>query len=247
MCTPQQIVNTAVELYSRPALEATTCGRPSAPQLISAKHRRPRPQQPAQPPPQHLFGMATRCRFENSNEIGVFSCLTNKYALTAIGGSENFYSVFESELAETVPVIHTSIAGTRVIGRLVVGAQRNNLLTTHTPPLPAPMRRTRKQALVWVCRQQKWAPAAQLGDRPGDDAHPELAPGGDRCPADRRTWVPARSTRAPSPPLLALAHCVRRGAGLSALGNVISCNDYVALVHTDIDKVTRRAPTTAQW
>ena len=26
-------------------------------------------------------------------------------------------------------------------------------------------------------------------------------------------------------------------AGLSALGNVIACNDYVALVHTDIDKV----------
>ena len=26
---------------------------------------------------------------------------------------------------------------------------------------------------------------------------------------------------------------------LSALGNVISCNDYVALVHPDLDKVSR--------
>lgn len=27
---------------------------------------------------------------------------------------------------------------------------------------------------------------------------------------------------------------------LSALGNVIACNDYVALVHTDLDRVRRR-------
>jgi translation initiation factor 6 (eIF-6) len=30
-------------------------------------------------------------QFENSNEIGVFSKLTNAYCLVAIGGSENFY------------------------------------------------------------------------------------------------------------------------------------------------------------
>ena len=30
-------------------------------------------------------------QFENSNEIGVFSRLTNSYCLVAIGGSENFY------------------------------------------------------------------------------------------------------------------------------------------------------------
>lgn len=35
--------------------------------------------------------MATRCQFENSNEIGVFSKLTNAYCLVALGGSENFY------------------------------------------------------------------------------------------------------------------------------------------------------------
>ena len=43
--------------------------------------------------------MAIRAQFENSNEIGVFSLLTNAYSLVAIGGSENFYSVFEQELA----------------------------------------------------------------------------------------------------------------------------------------------------
>ena len=32
-----------------------------------------------------------------------------------------YYSVFEAELSETIPVIHTSIAGCRIIGRMSVG------------------------------------------------------------------------------------------------------------------------------
>ncbi len=35
--------------------------------------------------------MATRCSFENSNDVGVFAKLTNAYCLVAQGGSENFY------------------------------------------------------------------------------------------------------------------------------------------------------------
>jgi hypothetical protein len=35
--------------------------------------------------------MAVRAQFENSNEIGVFSKLTNTYCLVSIGASENFY------------------------------------------------------------------------------------------------------------------------------------------------------------
>ena len=35
--------------------------------------------------------MAVRAQFENSNEVGVFSMLTNSYCLVAVGGSENFY------------------------------------------------------------------------------------------------------------------------------------------------------------
>ncbi|KAI4497628.1 hypothetical protein M0802_007168 [Mischocyttarus mexicanus] len=75
--------------------------------------------------------MAVRVQFENNNEIGVFSKLTNSYCLVAIGGSENFYSVFEAELAETIPVIHASIAGCRIIGRLSVG-NKNGLLLPNT-------------------------------------------------------------------------------------------------------------------
>lgn len=54
--------------------------------------------------------MATRVTFENSSEIGVFAKITNKYALVASGGSENFFSAFEQELGPHIPVVHTSFA-----------------------------------------------------------------------------------------------------------------------------------------
>jgi translation initiation factor 6 len=73
----------------------------------------------------------SRCQFENSNDIGVFSKLTNAYCLVSIGGSQNFYSVFESELADHIPVIQTSIAGCRIIGRLTAG-NKNGLLVPST-------------------------------------------------------------------------------------------------------------------
>ncbi|XP_021911239.1 eukaryotic translation initiation factor 6-2-like [Carica papaya] len=75
--------------------------------------------------------MATRLQFENSCEVGVFSKLTNAYCLVAIGGSENFYSAFEAELADVIPVVKTSIGDTRIIGRLCAG-NKNGLLVPHT-------------------------------------------------------------------------------------------------------------------
>jgi translation initiation factor 6 len=75
--------------------------------------------------------MAVRLQFENSSEIGVFAKLTNTYCLTSIGGSTNFYSVFESELADTMPIVQTSIAGTRIIGRMTAG-NRHGLLVPFT-------------------------------------------------------------------------------------------------------------------
>ncbi|KAI9140366.1 eukaryotic translation initiation factor 6 [Paraphysoderma sedebokerense] len=125
--------------------------------------------------------MAVRAQFENNNDIGVFSRLTNSYCLVAIGGSENFYSVFESELADVIPVIHTSIAGTRIIGRLTAG-NRHGLLVPNT---------TTDQELQHL--------------------------------------------RNSLPDSVMIQRIEER---LSALGNVISCNDYVALVHPDIDRET---------
>ncbi|KAJ1940006.1 Eukaryotic translation initiation factor 6 [Kickxella alabastrina] len=125
--------------------------------------------------------MAVRAQFENNNEIGVFSKLTNSYCLVAIGGSENFYSVFESELNDVIPVVHTSIAGTRIIGRLTAGNRRGLLV-------------------------------------PNSTTDQEL-----------------QHLRNSLPESVAIQRIEER---LSALGNVIACNDYVALVHPDLDRET---------
>lgn len=125
--------------------------------------------------------MAVRCQFENNNEIGVFSTLTNAYCLVAVGGSENFYSVFEAELADHVPVVHATVAGTRVIGRMCTG-NKNGLLLPNT---------TTDQELLHIKNSL--------------------------------------------PDSVVVQRCEER---LSALGNCVSANDYVALVHTDLDRDT---------
>ncbi|KAK8149877.1 Eukaryotic translation initiation factor 6 [Beauveria asiatica] len=76
--------------------------------------------------------MAVRAQFENSNEVGVFSTLTNSYALVSQGASENFYSVFEAELQDVIPIVRTTIAGTRIIGRLTAGNRKGLLVPTTT-------------------------------------------------------------------------------------------------------------------
>jgi len=125
--------------------------------------------------------MAVRAQFEGNNEVGVFSKLTNTYCLVAIGGSENFYSVFEGELADVIPVVHASIAGCRIIGTMCVG-NRHGLLVPNT---------TTDQELQHI-----------------KNALPDAT------------------------------KVYRAEEKLSALGNVIACNDYVALVHPDLDRET---------
>jgi hypothetical protein len=123
--------------------------------------------------------MATRCQFENSNDVGVFAKLTNAYCLVALGGAENFYSVFEAELSDHIPVIKTSVAGTRLVGRMTVG-NKNGLLLPNT------------------CSDQE-----------------------------------LMHIRNSLPDEVVVQRIDER---LSALGNCIACNDYVALIHPDIDR-----------
>lgn len=113
--------------------------------------------------------------------MGVFSKLTNAYCLVCIGGSENFYSVFESELADDIPVVHTSVADCRFVGRVTVG-NKNGLLLPNT---------TTDKELQHI-----------------------------------RNSLPDS------------VRVKRVEERLSALGNVISCNDHVALVHPDLDRET---------
>ena len=71
--------------------------------------------------------MSIRANFENSNELGCFALLTNSYCLVSVGGSENFYSVFEQELGVHMPVVHASIAETKLVGRMTAG-NKNGLV-----------------------------------------------------------------------------------------------------------------------
>lgn len=125
--------------------------------------------------------MATRCQFENSNEVGVFAALTNKYSLVAYGASESFFSVFEAELADHIPVVRSSIAGTALVGRMCVG-NKNGLLVPNS---------TTDQELMHL-----------------------------------RNSLPDEVV------------VQRIDERLSALGNCIAVNDYVALIHTDLDRET---------
>jgi len=92
--------------------------------------------------------------------------------------SENFFSTFESELADHIPVVHTSIAGCRFVGRVTAG-NKNGLLLPST------------------------------------------------CTDEELIHI-----RNALPDEVVVQRVEER---LSALGNVISCNDHVALVHTDLD------------
>jgi len=125
--------------------------------------------------------MAVRAQYQNSNEVGVFAVLTNSYCLVAVAGSENFYSVFEGELADAIPVVHTSVGNCSIIGRMAVG-NRHGLLIPNTAT---------DQELQHIRNSLPESVQVQRVE-------------------DR----------------------------LSALGNVIVCNDYVALAHPDIDKET---------
>ncbi|CCO30718.1 Eukaryotic translation initiation factor 6 Short=eIF-6 [Rhizoctonia solani AG-1 IB] len=142
--------------------------------------------------------MAVRLQFENSSDIGVFSKLTNSYCLVSVGGSTNFYSTFESELGGVIPIVNTTIGGTRIIGRLTAGESF------------APMHLF---ILIHVL----------LGNR-----HGLLVPGST-------TDQELQHLRNSLPDSVAIQRVEER---LSALGNVIACNDYVALVHPDIDRET---------
>jgi len=122
-----------------------------------------------------------RTHFENNNEVGVFSKLTNAYCLIGIGRSANFFATFESELDEVIPVIYSTIGGCRIVGRMVVG-NRHGLLVPNS---------TTDQELQQI--------------------------------------------RNSLPDSVRIQRVEER---LSALGNVIACNDYVALVHPDLDRET---------
>jgi len=128
--------------------------------------------------------MAQRVMFENSSEIGVFAKLTNSFCLVAESTSQDkryFWKVFENELSSHIPVIPTTIASCRTIGRMTVGNAKGLLLPNTTTD----------QEMLHI-----------------------------------RNCIPDSVI------------VTRIEERLSALGNVIACNDYVALIHPDVDQET---------
>lgn len=160
----------------------------------------------------------------------MFACLTNSYCLSSAStGSTNFYSTFEAELGDVIPVIQTSIGGTRIIGRLVAG---ESLLLSPSHPGGGPAQR----------HPTHRRPLAQSGDsafrRTSSLTCCVLPSPGNR----HGLLVPSTTTdqelqhlRNSLPDGVALQRIEER---LSALGNIIAANDYVALVHPDIDRET---------
>ncbi len=123
--------------------------------------------------------MALRCKYESSSDIGVFSLLTNSYCVVGQGSNENFFTEFEDELAPNIPVIHASIANTRIVGSLLCGNKKGLLVPSIITDNELKHLRNSLPDSVKI---------RKIDDR------------------------------------------------ISALGNCISCNDYVALVHPEMDK-----------
>lgn len=116
-------------------------------------------------------------QFENNSDIGVFAKLTNSYCLAAIQGSTNFYSAFESELGDVVPIVHTSIGGTRIIGRLTAGMPSSRF-----------GRVTEYSCWGWY-RQPPWPPGSFHNHRPGASTSPKLPTRPCCYPACRRASI----------------------------------------------------------
>lgn len=78
------------------------------------------------------FSDTVGLHFEHHSDIGVFAKLTNAYCLIAESDTTNFYSAFEAELRDVIPVIYASIGNSRVIGRLCAGNKHGLLVPNMT-------------------------------------------------------------------------------------------------------------------
>ena len=72
--------------------------------------------------------MASRVHNENSGEVGAFVKLTNKFCLISAEASDTFINNIAEELEMHMPVISTTIAETRTLGRMCVANSRGLIL-----------------------------------------------------------------------------------------------------------------------
>lgn len=131
-----------------------------------------------------------------------------------MGGSS---SVFEAELADVIPICHTTIAGTRIVGRLTAGyvLRKYHLSFSH------------------ITKRGSDGEGSERKCMTNEPIHSRNRKG---------LLVPTSTTdqelqhlRNSIPDTVKIQRIEER---LSALGNVICCNDHVALVHPDIERET---------
>ena len=121
----------------------------------------------------------------------------------AIGGSENFYSAFQNEFDKTIPVVHASVGGCRIVGRLTVGNRHGLLVPNSTTDQEL-------QVSFYSYLTSKLHSKTNF-----------LGKHTNNCNLLQQIRNSLPDT----------VHIQRVEERLSALGNVIACNDYVALVH----------------
>lgn len=128
--------------------------------------------------------MVSRCKFQSSSEIGAYALLTNSFAILPVSTIDNFFTTqFENALSteKSFSIIHSSIAGTDIIGRLTVGNKHGLIFPSTATHLEMDLIKNNLPDSVEV---------AQIEER------------------------------------------------FSALGNVVSCNDKIALIHPELEQAT---------
>lgn len=74
----------------------------------------------------------TKLNYQKSDQIGVFIKLTNSFCLIPQNVPENLYKVLKYELSNKIPIILSSIIGSKCVGRLVIGNKRGIILPQQT-------------------------------------------------------------------------------------------------------------------
>eukprot|EP00965_Chrysotila_dentata_P133766 4424226-Pleurochrysis_carterae.AAC.1 len=154
-------------------------------------------------------------------------------------------------------VVQTSIAGTRIVGRVTVG-NKNGLIvpSTTTDQVFEPSAQLGKLgSILYECKtmapdlflqrgeknfgsRSSWEETELLHLRNSLPEGVLIQRVEVRTPDSQSALARPQavfSARAPSPSLYAWGWAQER---LSALGNVICCNDHVALIHTELDRET---------
>ncbi|KAL2351274.1 eukaryotic translation initiation factor 6 [Cryomyces antarcticus] len=163
--------------------------------------------------------MAVRAQFENSNDVGVFSTLTNSYAIVAVGASENFYRYRSPPMPTTT---FRTAASEWDTFRRIAKAQEHGLMLFHCSIFEAEL-----QDVIPICHATI-AGTRIVGRLTAGNRKGLLVP-------TNTTDQELQHLRNSLPEDVKIQRIEER---LSALGNVICANDHVALVHPDIERET---------